>query len=69
VAAATYLFADERSKVMTDFVARLRTAAEKRVQFNSIYRELRSMPRETAIDLGMFPEDAYRIAHEAVYGR
>jgi hypothetical protein len=69
VTVATYLFADERSKMMTDFVSRLRTAAEKRSRFNSIYRELRSMPRETAIDLGMFPEDAYRVAHEAVYGR
>jgi hypothetical protein len=54
---------------MAQLVTRLRHAAEKRAQFNSIYRELRSMPRDTAIDLGMFPEDAYRVAHEAVYGR
>jgi hypothetical protein len=63
------LFEGERSAKMTHLVARLKTAAEKRAQFNSIYRELRTMPRETAIDLGMFPEDAYRVAHEAVYGR
>lgn len=54
---------------MTHIVDRLRTAAEKRARFNRIYHELRSMPRETAIDLGMFPEDAYHIAHQTVYGQ
>lgn len=54
---------------MTRIIDKLRTAAEKRAQFNRTYRELRSMPRQTAIDLGMFPEDAYEVARRSVYGR
>ncbi|MCV3272977.1 hypothetical protein [Roseobacter sinensis] len=54
---------------MNSIIARLKTAAEKRAEFNRTYHELRYMPRETAIDLGMFPEDAYDVAYAHVYGR
>lgn len=53
---------------MSRLVHRLKTAAEKRAQFNRTYHELRNMRRETAIDLGMFPEDAYEVARQSVYG-
>ena len=52
-------------KLMSD----LKAATGKRRDFNRTYRELRDMPRATAIDLGMFPEDAHPVAYRAVYGR
>ncbi|MGZ2258711.1 hypothetical protein [Roseobacter sp. A03A-229] len=54
---------------MNTIIARLKNAANKRAEFNRTYHELRFMPRETAIDLGMFPEDAYDVAYAHVYGR
>lgn len=54
---------------MTSIVEKMKASARKRAEFNRTYRELRAMPRETALDLGMFPEDAYKTAHRAVYGR
>lgn len=46
----------------------VRTAIEKRVAYNRLKHELASMPLETAIDLGMFREDAGKIAAKAIYG-
>jgi len=46
----------------------VRTAVQKRVAYSRLKHELRSMPLETAIDLGMFREDAAKIAAKAVYG-
>ncbi|WP_411890485.1 hypothetical protein [Yoonia sp. SDW83-1] len=46
----------------------VRTAIEKRVAYSRLKRELRNMPLETAIDLGMFREDAAKIATKAIYG-
>lgn len=54
---------------MNDIINRLKNAAAKRAEFNRTYNELRYMPRDTAIDLGMFPEDAYQVAYSHVYGR
>ncbi|WP_299679396.1 hypothetical protein [uncultured Roseobacter sp.] len=54
---------------MNSIITRLKTAAAKRAEFHRTYHELRHMPRETAIDLGMFPEDAYHVAYTHVYGR
>ncbi|MEM6886849.1 MAG: hypothetical protein AAF636_01780 [Pseudomonadota bacterium] len=54
---------------MNSFVNSLKAAVEKRAEFNRTYHELRFMRRETAIDLGLFPEDAYQTAHRTVYGR
>lgn len=52
---------------MSGLMQKLRQSARKRSEFNSTYWELRSMPRETALDLGLFPEDAYKTAYKAVY--
>lgn len=54
---------------MTHLVQKLKASAQKRADFYQTYSELRHMPRATAIDLGLFPEDAYDTAFKAVYGR
>lgn len=46
----------------------VRTAVQKRVAYSRLKHELEAMPVETAIDLGMFREDAGKIAAEAIYG-
>ena len=46
----------------------VRTAIEKRAAYNRIRYELSCMSVETAIDLGMFREDADKIAAKAIYG-
>ena len=46
----------------------VRTAIAKRVAYSRLKRELRNMPLEVAIDLGMFREDAAKIAAKAIYG-
>ena len=45
----------------------VRTAMQKRVAYERLKRELRAMPLETAIDLGMFREDAAQVARKAIY--
>lgn len=54
---------------MTAIMTRLRTAAAKRAAYNRTVREISSLPREVAWDLGIFREDAERIAWKHVYGR
>ena len=46
----------------------VRTAVQKRVAYTRLKRELQVMPLETAIDLGMFREDAAKVASKAIYG-
>ena len=46
----------------------VRTAVSKRVAYSRLKHELETMPIETAIDLGMFREDASKIASKAIYG-
>ena len=46
----------------------VRTAVQKRVAYSRLKHELASMPLETAIDLGMFREDAAKIAAKRIYG-
>ncbi|EBA11677.1 hypothetical protein [Roseobacter sp. CCS2] len=46
----------------------VRTAVQKRVAYSRLKHELRAMPVETAIDLGMFREDASKVAAKAIYG-
>ena len=47
----------------------VRTAMAKRAAYNRIRNEIESMPQETAIDVGIFREDAEKIAASAVYGK
>ena len=53
---------------MTMFTT-LRTALAKRAAYNRLRHELASMPRDVALDLGMFPEDAEKVAAKAIYGQ
>ena len=46
----------------------VRHAIERRVAYTRLKHELEAMPLETAIDLGMFREDAGKIAARAIYG-
>lgn len=46
----------------------VRTAIGKRVAYSRLKHELRSMPVETAIDLGLFREDAAKTAAKVIYG-
>jgi uncharacterized protein YjiS (DUF1127 family) len=54
---------------MTSILQSLRSAAAKRAAYNQTVREISSMPREVAWDLGIFREDAEKIAWTHVYGR
>ncbi|MDW4497353.1 hypothetical protein R5H30_05115 [Sulfitobacter sp. D35] len=49
-------------------IEKLRTAAHKRAVYNRTVRELSTMPLDTALDLGLYREDARANAHRAVYG-
>jgi uncharacterized protein YjiS (DUF1127 family) len=54
---------------MTSIVSYLRSVAEKRAAYNRTVAELSRLDRQFAIeDLGIYPGDAHRIAHKAVYG-
>jgi uncharacterized protein YjiS (DUF1127 family) len=54
---------------MTQIVAYLRSAAEKRALYNRTVAEIQRLNRDVAIeDLGIYPGDAERIARKAVYG-
>ena len=46
----------------------VRSAIEKRVAYSRLKHELETMRLETAIDLGMFREDAGKVAAKAIYG-
>ena len=54
---------------MTTIMTRLRSAAAKRAAYNRTVHEISSMPLDVALDLGIFREDAEKIAMKAVYGR
>lgn len=47
----------------------LKTAAANRALYKQTRDEIAGMPRHVALDLGIFPEDADRIAWSAVYGK
>jgi uncharacterized protein YjiS (DUF1127 family) len=46
----------------------LKAAAARRAVYRQTRDEIARMPRDVALDLGIFPEDADRIAWTAVYG-
>ncbi|MBP1805984.1 hypothetical protein [Rubellimicrobium aerolatum] len=47
---------------------RLRSAMEKRAAYRRTLAELRGVPSYLADDLAIYPGDAERLAHQAVYG-
>jgi uncharacterized protein YjiS (DUF1127 family) len=59
----------ERTKDMFTVINRLKSAAANRALYRRTRNEIASLPRDIAIDLGIFPEDADRLAYDAVYRR
>lgn len=53
---------------MKTIIAQYREAAAKRALYRRTRDEIAGMPRRVALDLGIFPEDAERIARHAVWG-
>ncbi len=53
---------------MKTLIARIRAEAAKRATYRTIRDEIARLPRAIAIDIGIFPEDAERIAYKAVWG-
>ena len=53
---------------MLNFIKDYRANAAKRALYRTTRDALAAMPRRTAIDLGMFPEDAAKVARKAVWG-
>ena len=51
-------------KVLT----KVRSAMQKHAAYRRLKHEIASMPQDVAIDLGMFREDAAKIASKAIYG-
>jgi len=45
-----------------------RSAIEKRMAYLQTRNEIRKIPLDVALDLGIHPGDAEAVAHKAVYG-
>jgi uncharacterized protein YjiS (DUF1127 family) len=58
----------EKDTTMKTFIATLREAARKRALYVRTRNEIAALPRAVALDLGIYPEDADRMAREAVWG-
>ncbi|SDX51561.1 hypothetical protein [Roseicitreum antarcticum] len=53
---------------MTMLLAELQSRIAKRAAYARTVAEIEKMPTSTAIDLGLFKDDAQQIAQRAVYG-
>lgn len=53
---------------MKTLIAQLRRAAAERALYRRTRDEIAAMPRSVALDLGIFPEDAEKLARQAVWG-
>ncbi|WP_168732884.1 hypothetical protein [Aliigemmobacter aestuarii] len=53
---------------MTHFFTLLTRTLEQRARYISTRDEIARMPLDVALDLGIYPGDADRIARRAVYG-
>ena len=53
---------------MKKMIATYRANAAKRAQYRQIRDEIAALPRHMALDIGIYPEDAGRIAAQAVWG-
>lgn len=51
---------------MKSLIARLRDTAEKHAAYRRLRHEIATLPKAEALDLGIFPGDAERIARKAV---
>ena len=59
---------DKDEKMFTVFDM-LKTAAVNHARYRATRDEIANLPADIALDIGIFPADAARIAHEAVYGK
>jgi hypothetical protein len=53
---------------MKTLFAKYRAEAAKMAAYRRTRDEIGNLPRSVALDLGIFPEDAAKIAREAVWG-
>lgn len=53
---------------MMTLINRVTTAARKRAAYQHTVAELERLPLDVALDLDIYPGDARKIAHQAVYG-
>ena len=53
---------------MKTLLNKFREALAKRAVYRRTRDEIAAMPRRVAMDLGIYPEDAHRIARKAVWG-
>ena len=60
---------DTRGNDMLHVIQNLKDAAVRRHRYWQIRDEIAHMTRREAADIGLFPEDAERIAWDAVYGK
>ena len=54
--------------MMKNLFAAYRAEAAKRKLYRQTRDEIAALPRSIAMDLGIYPEDAERMAHKAVWG-
>lgn len=54
---------------MLSIVRTMKNAAERRSRYRQIRDEIAGLSPRESLDLGIFPQDAPRIAWEAVYGQ
>jgi hypothetical protein len=54
---------------MLTMIETLKEAARKRAAYVRTRDEIAHMPLDVALDLDIYPGDAAKIAHKAVYGR
>ncbi len=52
-----------------NMIAQFKDAAVKRALYIKTRDEIARMPLDVALDLDIYPGDASRIAHDAVYGK
>jgi uncharacterized protein YjiS (DUF1127 family) len=61
--------ASERTTKMITVFDMLKTAARNYAAYRQTRDEIANLPLDVALDIGIYPGDAERIAREAVYGK
>jgi uncharacterized protein YjiS (DUF1127 family) len=59
----------KRTKMMITVFEMLKTTAANYALYRQTRNEIANLPAHIALDLGIYPGDAERIAREAVYGK
>ncbi len=54
---------------MLTVIEKLKTAAQEQARYRRTRDEIARMPLDVALDLGIYPGDADKIAREAVWGK